>query len=131
MVSFHEGISESNTPPGSSTLYIPIASLPTPAPSPGPFTLDHDRNNLSANATHFPLAKGFQQFAYDPTHEFSSLNEQARLEFLHKIIGRGTPKELSHMWTLISPLLRRDSSKNFRRGWLCMFFRTSTIFMSS
>jgi len=103
MVPSHKGAPEADTPPTASTLYIPIASPPTPAPSPGPFTHDHDHN-----ATHFPLVKGFQQFAYDPTRDFSSLNEQARLEYLNKIISQCTPKELSHISTLISPLLKRD-----------------------
>jgi len=103
MVQFHKGTPETNTPPTSSTLYIPIASPPTPAPSPGPFT-----HNLDLNTTHFPLVKEFQQFAYDPTNEFSALNEHARLEYLNKVITQCTPKELSYISTLISPLLKRD-----------------------
>ena len=84
-----------------STLYIQITS-PTPAPSPVPFTDDnHDHDNP-------PLVKGFQQFAYDPTNDFSLLNGQARLEYLNKLIARCTPKELSHISGLISPLLRRN-----------------------
>ena len=83
-----------------STLYILIASPPTPAPSPGLFTGDnHDRNDL-------PLIRGFQQFAYDPTHDFSLLNGQVCPEYLNKLITRCTPKELSHISGLISPLLR-------------------------
>jgi F-box and WD-40 domain protein CDC4 len=83
-----------------STLYIPIASPPTPAPSPGPFTDNHDHN--------LPLVRGFQQFAYDPTHDFSLLSGQARLDYLDKLIARCTPKELSHVSALISPLLRHN-----------------------
>jgi len=104
MASFHRG----NTSSAPSTLYIPIASPPTPAPSPGPFTDSYDHNNLSANMTHFPLVKNFQQFAYDPTHDFSSLDDQARLEYLNKIIAQCTLKELSHISALINPLLKRD-----------------------
>ena len=105
MVSFHERTPGCDTSPAPSTLYIPIASPPTPAPSPGPFT---HHNNLPVNTTRFPLVKEFQQFAYDPTRDFSSLNEQARLEYLNKIIAQCTPKELSHVLTLISPLLKRN-----------------------
>ena len=108
MVPFHSGTPDSNTSPAPSTLYIPIASPPTPAPSPGPFTHTHDHSNLSASTTHFPLVKDFQQFSYDPTRDFSSLNEQARLEYLNKIIAQCTLKELSHVSALISPLLKRD-----------------------
>ena len=58
--------------------------------------------------THFPLVKNFQQFAYDPTHDFSLLDNQARLEYLNKIIAQCTLKELSHISALINPLLKRD-----------------------
>ncbi|KAF9647178.1 WD40 repeat-like protein [Thelephora ganbajun] len=108
MASFRKGISGGNTSPGPSTLYIPIASPPTPAPSPGPFTHNHDHNNLSVDMTHFPLVKGVQKFAYDPTHDFSSLDEQARLEYLNKIIAQCTLKELSYISTIVNPLLKRD-----------------------
>lgn len=108
MVPFHRGTPDGTASPGPSTLYIPIASPPTPAPSPGPFTHDYDHLNLSANTTHFPLVKDFQQFSYDPTRDFSSLDEQARLEYIDKIIAQCTLKELSHISALISPLLKRD-----------------------
>ena len=102
MALFHVGTPGSKTPPMPSTLYIPRASPPTPAPSLGPFTDDnHDRNNL-------PLVRGFQQFTYNPTHDFSLLNGQACLKYLNKLIARCTPKDLSHISGLISPLLRRN-----------------------
>jgi len=107
MVPFHKG-GPDDTSSAPSTLYIPIASPPTPAPSPGPFTHNYDHNNLLANTSHFPLVREFQQFVYDPTHDFPSLSEQARLEFLNKIIARCTLKELSHISALINPLLKRD-----------------------
>lgn len=108
MVSFYKGTLGGDIPTMPSTLYIPIASPPTPAPSPGPFTPDSDHNNLSVTTTHFPLERDFQQFAYDPAHDFSLLNEHARLEFLNKIIAQCTLKELSHISGLIDPLLKRD-----------------------
>lgn len=92
----------------SSTLYIPIASPPTPAPSPSPLTHSHDNGNLSVDMTRFSLVKDFQQFGHDSTHEFSSLNEQARLEYLDKIIAQCTLGELSHISTLINPRLKHD-----------------------
>ena len=110
MVSFREGIPGGNTSSTPSTLYIPIASPPTPAPSPGPFTHNRYHNSLEDSMTHshFPLVKEYQSFAHDPTHDFSSLDGQARLEYLNKIIAQCTPKELSHISTLISPLLKRN-----------------------
>ena len=90
-----------------STLYIPIASPPTPAPSPGPFT-NHTHDTLLVNTTDLPLVKDFQQFAFDPAHDFSSLNEQARLEYLDKIISQCTLRELSHISAIVSPRLKRD-----------------------
>ena len=104
MVSFRGGTPGGSISPAPSTLYIPIASPPTPAPSPGPFTHDHDHNLT----TQFPLVKQYQSFTHDPTLDFSSLDGQARLEYLNKIITQCTPKELSHISTLISPLLKRD-----------------------
>ena len=104
MVSFRGGTPGGSISPALSTLYIPIASPPTPAPSPGPFTHDHDHNLT----TQFPLVKQYQSFTHDPTLDFSSLDGQARLEYLNKIITQCTPKELSHISTLISPLLKRD-----------------------
>ena len=106
MASLYKGTPGSNPSHAPSMLYIPIASPPTPAPSPGPFTHDHD--DLSAATNHLPLGGNFQQFAYDLPHDFSSLSEQARLEFLNKIIAQCTLRELSHISALISPLLKRD-----------------------
>lgn len=98
MPSFQTGPLDVNSLSAPSTLYIPILSPPTPAPSPGPFT----------NTTHFPLAESFQQFNYEPTHDFSSLSDQARLEYLNGIIGQCTLRELSYISTVISPRLKRD-----------------------
>jgi len=109
MVTPHKGTPGDSTSPVPSTLYIPIASPPTPAPSPGPFTLDHDQHNLPVAMTHFPHGGNFQQqFTYDPSRDFSSFNEQARLDFLNKIIAQCTLRELSHISALISPMLKRD-----------------------
>ena len=110
MVSFYKGAADGNTSsaPTPSTLYIPIASPPTPAPSPGPFTHNHDQNDLAVAMSHLSHGVGFQHFAYDPTRDFSSLNEQARLDFLDKIVAQCTVKELSHVSAIINPLLKRD-----------------------
>lgn len=109
MVTSYKGTAGGNTSPVPSTLYIPIASPPTPAPSPGPFgTHDHDHRGLSVAMAHFPHGEDFQQFGYHPTRDFSSFDEQARLEFLNRIIAQCTLRELSHVSALISPLLKRD-----------------------
>ena len=110
MASFYKGTVDGNISPVPvpSTLYIPIASPPTPAPSPSPFSHNHDHNDLSAATIHFSHGKEFQQFAYDPARDFSLLNEQARLEFLDKVIAQCTLKELSHISALINPLLKHD-----------------------
>lgn len=105
MTSPQRGSPDANALSAPSALYIPIAPPPTPAPSPRPFTSEHDH---SVNTTHFPLIQNFQQFAYDPAHEFSLLSEQARLEYLDKIIAQCTLRELSHISALINPLLKRD-----------------------
>lgn len=107
MVSFQKDQLGTNTTSLPSTLYIPIASPPTPAPSPGPFA-NHHNGLLLPSAANFPLANNFQQFAYDPTHDFSSLGDNARLEYLNKIIAQCTLRELSHISALISPRLKRD-----------------------
>jgi hypothetical protein len=108
MGSLQKGQLDANTSSAPSTLYIPIASPPTPAPSPGPFTIHAGLNHLLVNTTNLPLVNNFQQFAYDPTHDFSSLSEQARLEYLNKIIAQCTLRELSHLSALINPRLKRD-----------------------
>jgi F-box and WD-40 domain protein CDC4 len=60
-------------------------------------------------ATTLPARKGLPAIRLRPTtHDFSSLNEHARLEYLNKIIAQCTLKELSHISALISPLLKRD-----------------------
>lgn len=104
MASLQKAALNASAVPAPSTLYIPIVPPPTPAPSPRPFAT-HDDNGLpTVNITNFSLMESFQ----DPTHDFSLLSEQARLEYLNNVIAQCTLRELSHISTLISPLLKRD-----------------------
>lgn len=79
----------------SSTLYVPIASPPTPAPSPRPLS-------------------GFYAPS-DPAHisrlEFASLKSAGptvRQQYLASILADCTPAELLFVSTTITPLLKRD-----------------------
>lgn len=72
------------------TLFMPIASPPTPAPSPGPSS-----PRISAIAS---ISR----------HEFSSLLPTQRRQFLCAILNDCTPDELSFVSTTIASLLKRD-----------------------
>lgn len=85
--------------PPSSTIYMPVLSPPTPAPSP----------RLSA----FSLSSIIDRISEsDPAHvsrrEFAGLSPPVRLQYLAALLSDCTPSELLFISTTISPLLKRD-----------------------
>ncbi|KAI0706141.1 WD40-repeat-containing domain protein [Cytidiella melzeri] len=74
----------------STTLYMPIASPPTPAPSPGP------------GSPRFPSIASLSR------QEFSILPPAQRRQYLCAILNDCTPDELSFVSTTIASLLKRD-----------------------
>lgn len=94
-------------PKSSPTLYMPIASPPTPAPSPGP-----SRPILHINSFNPSYSR---TSPYDPAHlsrlEFRSLtplSPSVRRQYLAAILADCTPSELLFVSTTIAPLLKRD-----------------------
>ncbi|CAL1708382.1 unnamed protein product [Somion occarium] len=82
------------TPVGQSTLYIPVASPPTPAPSPGLSFADLPSTN-------------------DPTaslsrRQFTLMSPEHRRRFLGSILADCTPSELLFVSSTVTPLLKRD-----------------------
>lgn len=73
-----------------STLFMPIESPPTPAPSPG------------------PTSRQLPSIASISRQEFSILSPAQRREYLCAILSDCTPDELSFISTTIAPLLKRD-----------------------
>ena len=94
---------------GSSTLYVPIVSPPTPAPSP----------RLSMSSRPIPHSESFfQGLTFDPAYnsrqEFASLStagSAARRQYLASLLNECTPSELLFISTTIAPLLKRDFLK--------------------
>ena len=91
----------------SSTLYVPIASPPTPAPSPRLRALPIWHSE--------PFSQGL---AFDPAHnsrkEFASLSSMgaaARRQYLASLLNECSPSELLFISTTIAPLLKRDFLK--------------------
>ena len=89
-----------------STVYMPAASPPTPAPSPGP------TSSLFADA--FQLSKAHST-SYDPANlsriEFANLTAlgpASRKRYLVSLLNDCTPSELLFISQIISPMLRRD-----------------------
>ncbi|THH07957.1 hypothetical protein EW145_g3022 [Phellinidium pouzarii] len=81
----------------SSTIYVPIVSPPTPAPSPRPIS--------SA------LAPGTADPAHISRLEFSALksaDQALRQQYLAALLSDCTPAELLFVSTTIAPLLKRD-----------------------
>ncbi|KDQ61948.1 hypothetical protein JAAARDRAFT_31437 [Jaapia argillacea MUCL 33604] len=89
--------------PTAPTLYMPIASPPTPAPSPRPLS------------SAFPpiLAQTFAQNHFDDSslRDFAGLSPTSRRNFLALLLHQCTPSELLYISTTIAPLLRRDFIK--------------------
>ena len=75
------------------TLYMPIVSPPTPAPSPPP-------DQPSFPQTYIP--------PIPHTSKFSTLSPSERRQHLHALIQECTPSELLFLSTTIAPLLKRD-----------------------
>lgn len=89
-----------------STVYMPAASPPTPAPSPGP------TSSLFADA--FYLSKAHPA-SYDPANlsriEFANLaalGPASRKRYLLSLLNDCTPSELLFISQTIAPMLRRD-----------------------
>ncbi|KIY71849.1 WD40 repeat-like protein [Cylindrobasidium torrendii FP15055 ss-10] len=79
-----------------STVYIPVVSPPTPAPSPGPPNDGHLPMMLPSPETSLPLAMGLPQ------------NPFLRRQYLTALLQTCTPSELLFISTTIAPLLKRD-----------------------
>lgn len=75
-----------------STLYIPVITPPTPAPSPGPSIQPPSSSTLISTSV----------------HEFSLLPSLHRRQFLSAILSDCTPDELLFVSTTVAPLLQRD-----------------------
>src|ERR1700722_14727881 len=90
-------------------LYVPIASPPTPAPSPRPTT-------SFASDPFIPSGTSSRDItSYEPAalsrREFASLAvfpPSVRQRYLLSILGDCTPSELLFISTTIAPLLKRD-----------------------
>ncbi|KAF9047136.1 WD40 repeat-like protein [Hymenopellis radicata] len=82
----------------SQTLYMPIASPPTPAPSPGP----HAANHIPMIMPNDPQA-GTVPLTLNLTR-----NPTLRRQYLSALLTSCTPEELLFISTTIAPLLKRD-----------------------
>ncbi|KAG6334263.1 hypothetical protein ID866_4820 [Astraeus odoratus] len=88
-----------------STLYMPIASPPTPAPSPGPIV------NTPNPTAHFhpqgppydPASLSRMEFANLAAHGYT-----ARKRYLLSLLNDCTPSELLFISQTITPMLKRD-----------------------
>lgn len=78
-----------------STLYVPIVSPPTPAPSP--------RLGFSAFWPDIPSLEGLLS-----RQAFAALSTTARRQYLSTLLSECSPSELLFVSTTISPLMRRD-----------------------
>ena len=109
VASFHVGTPGSNTPPVPSTLYIPIVSPPTPAPSPGPFTNNHDCNNppLTRDSNNSPTTQ----------HTTSLCSADKRASNTSTSSLRGALRKSCHIYQPLS-ILYSDaiSYRSFRRN---------------
>ena len=86
----HPNQAQSSSMTSSQTLYIPIASPPTPAPSPGPLIHQNQGNS-------FP-----------PLTMMNSQNSQIRRHFLSSVVSSCTFPELLFVSQTINHLLKRD-----------------------
>lgn len=80
----------------SQTLYIPITSPPTPAPSPGPVTDTYHQHHE------------FQLTPFPPFSMMNTQNPAMRRHFLSSVISSCTPYELLFISQTITLLLKRD-----------------------
>lgn len=81
-----------STNPHAQTLYMPIESPPTPAPSPGP---------TSARPPSYPLGLA-------SNHLLNTQDPLLRRQILVNILSSCTPSELLFISTTIAPMLKRD-----------------------
>ncbi|KAH9922431.1 WD40-repeat-containing domain protein [Fomitopsis serialis] len=84
-----------------STIYMPIVSPPTPAPSP----------RLSAFEP-LSISASIEDPACHARREFASLAPALRFQYLAGLLADCTPAELLFISTTITPLLRRDFLKD-------------------
>lgn len=80
-----------------STIYMPITSPPTPAPSPRPHHYLPLTPNLISPASEFSSLS-----------EFATLSPSARLDYLAQLLGQCNSKELSFVSSKIAPWMKRD-----------------------
>ncbi|KAF9524416.1 WD40-repeat-containing domain protein [Crepidotus variabilis] len=81
------------------TLYIPVASPPTPVPSPGPQPVLH----------HYPYASSALPLHYNPLLALPSTSDSVlRRHLLRSVLASCTPSELLYISQTIAPLLKRD-----------------------
>ncbi|THH18932.1 hypothetical protein EW146_g2153 [Bondarzewia mesenterica] len=95
-----ENDSDCTIPSNSLTIYMPVVSPPTPAPSPRP----------SDAGFIIPRSSITDPFNVS-LHEFDrllSLDPTVRRQYLTAILSRCTPSELLYISTIIAPLLKRD-----------------------
>ncbi|CCM04764.1 uncharacterized protein FIBRA_06954 [Fibroporia radiculosa] len=85
----------------SSTLFMPITSPPTPAPSP---RLKAFEPSEISDRTHDP--------AHVSRREFAALPPSLRFQYLSAILAECTPAELLFISTSVTPRLRRDFMKD-------------------
>jgi F-box and WD-40 domain protein CDC4 len=83
------------------TIYVPIASPPTPAPSPRPFS--DNSNGINSLLNYDPAALSRREFA-----SLASSPPAVRRRYLLSMLGECTPSELLFISTTITPLLKRD-----------------------
>ena len=76
------------------THYMPIVSPPTPAPSPGPDTLNSNHSQA------MNLCHGLSQA--------DMANSRNRLDEIHSFLSTCTPSEILYISQSIAPLLKRD-----------------------
>ncbi|TFK48413.1 WD40 repeat-like protein [Heliocybe sulcata] len=88
----------SSTMAAESTLYMPIASPPTPAPSPRP--------SLSSLVS--STSPACSRYTFNSLQEFALLGSSDRLQYLQAILGECNASELLFISTTIAPLLKRD-----------------------
>ncbi|KAI5995454.1 WD40-repeat-containing domain protein [Pisolithus albus] len=86
----------------SSTIYVPVASPPTPAPSPGPTLITP--NPMQVQLTQYdPVSLSRIEFANLAAH-----GPAARRRYLASLLGDCTHSELLFISQTITPMLKRD-----------------------
>jgi F-box and WD-40 domain protein CDC4 len=87
-----------------STIYVPIVSPPTPAPSPHPSVIFNSHQSFPPDLSNYdPASLSRREFA-----SLSTLPPSVRRRYLLSILNDCTPSELLFVSTTIAPLLKRD-----------------------